>query len=176
MLKYGGAALHFITSIEKDGNSSSTLSFSKACTYIPSTIDYRWPYTLCCLIWKLNSYAIYICESLAKFYLPKPIHTYSFMMKLILQTYILMSWIKIDFFGMRLRSWSFCFFLCNLHFASLFIHALWVFTSGILQTSLDIHPKPKISFYDNPYSNWVVVKEVITKRYFWFRVDIQRGL
>ena len=29
---------------------------------------------------------------------------------------------------------------------------------------------------DNPYSNWVVVKEVITKRYFWFRVDIQRGL
>ena len=27
-----------------------------------------------------------------------------------LQTYILMSWIKIDFFGMRLRSWSFRFF------------------------------------------------------------------
>ena len=64
-----------------------------------------------------------------------------------LQTYILMSWIKIDFFGTRLRSWSFRFF-CNLLFASLFIHALWVSTSGILQTSLDIHPKPKISFYD----------------------------
>ena len=32
-----------------------------------------------------------------------------------------MSWIKIDFFGMRLRSWSFRFFLCNLLFASLFI-------------------------------------------------------
>jgi len=27
-----------------------------------------------------------------------------------LETYILMSWIKIDFFGMRLRSWSFRFF------------------------------------------------------------------
>ena len=64
-----------------------------------------------------------------------------------LQTYILMSWIKIDFFGMRLRSWSFRFF-CNLLFASLFIQALWVSTSGILQISLDIHPKPKISFYD----------------------------
>ena len=43
---------------------------------------------------------------------------------------------------------TFHFFLCNLLFASLFIHALWVSTSGILQTSLDIHPKPKISFCD----------------------------
>ena len=33
MLSMGEAALHFITSIEKDGNSSSTLSFSK-CLYI----------------------------------------------------------------------------------------------------------------------------------------------
>jgi hypothetical protein len=27
-----------------------------------------------------------------------------------------------------------------------------------------------------PYSNWVVDKEVITKRCFWFRVDAQRSL
>jgi hypothetical protein len=27
-----------------------------------------------------------------------------------------------------------------------------------------------------PYSNWVVDKEVITKRCFWFRLDAQRGL
>ena len=45
------------------------------------------------------------------------------MMKLLdLQTYILMSWIKIDFFGMRLRSWSFRFFLCNLLLAYLSMH------------------------------------------------------
>ena len=78
-----------------------------------------------------------------------------------LQTYILMSWIKIDFFGTRLRSWSFRF-LCNLLFASLFIHALWISTSGILQTSLDIHPKPKIYFCDylldhNPLWVWIII-------------------
>lgn len=95
---------------------------------------------------KHNSYAIYICESLAKLYLPKPIHTCSFHDETFrLQTYILMSWIKIVFFGSRLRSWSFRF-LCNLLFASLFIHALWVSTPGTLQTSLDIHPKPRYLF------------------------------
>ena len=79
-----------------------------------------------------------------------------------LQTYILMSCIKIDFFGTRLRSWSFHFFLCNLLFASLFIHALWVSTLEILQTSLDILPKPKISFCDyllhhNPICVWIII-------------------
>jgi hypothetical protein len=44
----------------------------------------------------------------------------------ILQTYVLMSWIRIDFYGSRLRSWS---FLCVTFHASLFVHALWVFTS-----------------------------------------------
>jgi hypothetical protein len=29
---------------------------------------------------------------------------------------------------------------------------------------------------DHPYSIWVVVKEVITERCFWFRVDAQRSL
>jgi hypothetical protein len=62
-----------------------------------------------------------------------------------LQTYILMSLTKIDFYGLRLRSWS---FLCVTFQASLFVHALWVFTSKISQTSLGIHPKPKTSFCD----------------------------
>jgi hypothetical protein len=57
-----------------------------------------------------------------------------------LQTYVLMSWIRIDFYGLRLRSWS---FLCVTFHASLFVHALWVFTSKI---SLGIHPKPKTFF------------------------------
>ena len=43
-LSMGAAALHFITSNEKDGNSSSTLSFSNACTYMPSTIDATFVY------------------------------------------------------------------------------------------------------------------------------------
>jgi hypothetical protein len=64
-----------------------------------------------------------------------------------LQTYLLMSWIRIDFYGSRLRSWS---FLCATFHASLFVHALWVFTSKISQTSLGIHPKPKTSFCDHP--------------------------
>jgi hypothetical protein len=53
-----------------------------------------------------------------------------------LQTYILMSWIMIDFYGSRLRSWS---FLCVTFHASLFVHALWVFTLKLSQTSLGIH-------------------------------------
>jgi hypothetical protein len=61
-----------------------------------------------------------------------------------LQTYVLMSWIRIDFYGSRLRSWS---FLCVTFHASLFVHALWVFTSKISQTSLGIHPKPKTTFF-----------------------------
>jgi hypothetical protein len=72
-----------------------------------------------------------------------------------LQTYILMSWIRIDFYGSRLRSWS---FLCVTFYASLFVHALWVFTSKILQTSLGIHPEPKTSFCDHllvHYPIWV---------------------
>jgi hypothetical protein len=52
----------------------------------------------------------------------------------------------IDFYGSRLRSWS---FLCVTFRASLFVHALWVFTSKISQTSLGIHPKPKTSFFDH---------------------------
>jgi hypothetical protein len=73
------------------------------------------------------------------------------------QTYVLMSWIRIDFYGSRLRSWS---FLCVTFHASLFVHALWVFTSKITQTSLGIHPKPKTSFCDhllvhNPIWVWV---------------------
>jgi hypothetical protein len=63
-----------------------------------------------------------------------------------LQTYVLMSWIRIDFYGSRLRIWS---FLCVTFHASLFVHALWVFTSQISQTSLGIHPKPKTSFCDH---------------------------
>jgi hypothetical protein len=63
-----------------------------------------------------------------------------------LQTYVLMSWIGIDFYGSRLRSWS---FLCVTFHANLFIHASWVFTSKISQTSLGIHPKPKTYFCDH---------------------------
>ena len=45
--------------------------------------DLSLPMTLHLVLFNLKtySYVIYICESLAKFYLPKPIHTYSFMMK-----------------------------------------------------------------------------------------------
>jgi hypothetical protein len=73
-----------------------------------------------------------------------------------LQTYVLMSWNRIDFYGSRLRSWS---FLCVTFHDSLFVHALWVFTSKISQTSLGIHPKPKTSFCDqflvhNPIWVW----------------------
>jgi hypothetical protein len=60
-----------------------------------------------------------------------------------LQTYVLMSWIRIDFYGSRLRSWS---FLCVTFHASLFVHALWVFTSKISQTLMGIYPKQKTSF------------------------------
>ena len=49
------AALHFITSIEKDGNSSSTLSlFLNACTYMPSTIDATFVYTSQPITWLLG--------------------------------------------------------------------------------------------------------------------------
>jgi hypothetical protein len=54
-----------------------------------------------------------------------------------------MSWIRIDFYGSRLRSWS---FLCVTFHASLFVHALWVFTSKISQTPLGIHHKQKHLF------------------------------
>jgi hypothetical protein len=60
-----------------------------------------------------------------------------------LQTYVLMSWIRIDFYGSRLRSWS---FLCVTFHASLFVHALWVFTSKISQTLLGIHLTQKHIF------------------------------
>jgi hypothetical protein len=89
-------------------------------------------------------------------YLPNP-YTYMFCDNKThrLQTYVLTSWIRIDLYGLRLRSWS---FLCVTFHASVFVHALWVFTSKISQTSLRIHPKPKTSFCDhllvhNP--NWV---------------------
>jgi hypothetical protein len=87
---------------------------------------------------------VHVCDTLAKFYLPKP-YTYMFYGNKTrrLQTYVLMSWIRIDFYGSRLRSWS---FFCVTFHASLFVHALWVFTSKISQTSLGIHPKPKASF------------------------------
>ena len=54
------------------------------------------------------------------------------------------------------------FFCVTFFFSTLFIHALWVSTSGILQTSLDIHPKPKISFCDylldhNPLWVWIII-------------------
>jgi hypothetical protein len=62
-----------------------------------------------------------------------------------LQTYVFMSWIRIDSYGSRLR-WS---FLCVTFHASIFVHALWVFTSKISQTSLGIHPKPKTYFCDH---------------------------
>jgi hypothetical protein len=74
-----------------------------------------------------------------------------------LQTYVLMSWIRIINFNVsRLRSWS---FFCVIFHASLFVHALWVFTSKISQTSLGIHPKPKTSFCNhllvhNPILVW----------------------
>jgi hypothetical protein len=73
-----------------------------------------------------------------------------------LETYVLMSWIKIDFYGSRLRSWS---FFCVTFHASLFVHALWVLTSKISQNSLGIHTKPKTSFCDhilvhNPIRIW----------------------
>jgi hypothetical protein len=73
-----------------------------------------------------------------------------------LQTYVLMSWIRIDYYGSRLKSWS---FLCVTFHASLLVHALWVFTSKISQTSLGNHPKPKTSFCDhllvhNPIFLW----------------------
>src|SRR6185437_8449073 len=44
--------------------------------------------------------------------LPTKAYTYKFFHDetFRLQTYILMSWFKIDFFRMRLRSWPFCFF------------------------------------------------------------------
>jgi hypothetical protein len=63
-----------------------------------------------------------------------------------LQTYVLMSWIRIHFYGSRLRCRS---FLCVIFHVSLFVHALWVFTTKISQTSLGIHPKPKTSFCDH---------------------------
>jgi hypothetical protein len=63
-----------------------------------------------------------------------------------LQTYALICCIRIDFYGSRLRSWS---FLCVTFHASLLVHALWVFTSKISQTLLGIHPKPKTSFCDH---------------------------
>jgi hypothetical protein len=67
-----------------------------------------------------------------------------------------MSWIRIDYYGSRLKSWS---FLCVTFHASLLVHALWVFTSKISQTSLGNHPKPKTSFCDhllvhNPIFLW----------------------
>jgi hypothetical protein len=37
----------------------------------------------------------------------------------------------------------------QLFHASLFVHALWVFTPKISQTSLGLHPKPKTSFCDH---------------------------
>jgi hypothetical protein len=78
-----------------------------------------------------------------------------------LQTYVLMSWIRIDFYGSRIRIWS---FLCVTFHASLFVHALWVFTSKISQTSLGIHPKPKTSFCDhlldhNPIWVWSKIRD-----------------
>jgi hypothetical protein len=63
-----------------------------------------------------------------------------------LQTFVLMSWIRIDFYGSRLRSWS---FLCVTFHTSLFVHALWVFTSKISQTSLGIHLNQKYLFVIN---------------------------
>jgi hypothetical protein len=52
--------------------------------------------------------AIFPNNAIAKFYLPKP-YTYMFYDNkiCIMQTYVLMSWIRIDFYGSRLRSWSF---------------------------------------------------------------------
>jgi hypothetical protein len=49
--------------------------------------------------------------------------------------------------------------LCNFFILAIFVHALWVFTSKISQTSLGIHPKPKTSFCDhllvhNPILVW----------------------
>jgi hypothetical protein len=78
-----------------------------------------------------------------------------------LQTYVLMSWIRIDFYGSRLRSWP---FLCVTFHASLFVRALWVFTSKISQTSLGIHPIPKTSFCDhlldhNPILVWSKIRD-----------------
>jgi hypothetical protein len=74
------------------------------------------------------------------------IHICSIIKTCRLQTYVLMSWNMIDFFGSRLRSWS---FLCVTFHANLFVHALWVFTPKISQTSLGIHPKPKTSFCEH---------------------------
>jgi hypothetical protein len=66
-----------------------------------------------------------------------------------LQTYVLMSWIRIDFYGSRLKSWS---FLCVTFHASLFVHALRVFTSKISQTSLGIHLNQKHLFVNTSLS------------------------
>jgi hypothetical protein len=101
----------------------------------------------CCFYENLTFMLFTYCDALAKFYLPKP-YTYMFYDNKTrrLQTYVLMSWIRIDFYGSRLRSWP---FLCVTFHASLFVHALWVFTSKISQTSLGLHPKPKTSFCDH---------------------------
>ena len=60
MLSMGEAALHFITSFEKDGNSSSTLSFSNACTYMPSTIDATFVYISQPITWLLGGQSSFV--------------------------------------------------------------------------------------------------------------------
>jgi hypothetical protein len=60
-----------------------------------------------------------------------------------LQTYVLMSCIRIDFYGSRLRSWSFLYVTFH---ARLFVHALWVFSMKFSQTSLGIHLNQKHLF------------------------------
>jgi hypothetical protein len=72
-----------------------------------------------------------------------------------LQTYILMSWIRIDFCGTRLRSWPFL------------VHALWVSTLEISQTSLGIHPKPKTSFCDYLLDHNLTWVWMIFQQIFW---------
>ena len=78
-----------------------------------------------------------------------------------LQTYILMSWIKIDFFGMTLRSWSFLFFVTFLLLAYLSMHCefpLWEFCKPRWISTLN----QKISFCDylldhNPIWVWIII-------------------
>jgi hypothetical protein len=126
-------------------------------TYFMLLFDLSLPMTYALYLFYLNSYVVYICESLAKFYLPKPIHIQ------------VLLWCNLQFANLYIDELDYDWFLwyettklvitLRIFFMlAIFVHALWVSTLEISQTSLGIHPKPKTSFCDylldhNP--NWV---------------------
>jgi hypothetical protein len=63
-----------------------------------------------------------------------------------LQTYVLMSWISIDFYGSRLRSWS---FLCVTFSCCPFCPCIMGFHSENFTNFAGHPPKPKTSFCDH---------------------------